>query len=331
MKNSEFMSRPQSWQRCLLLLETAVDYLKCPDAYIQTMNVTINGKLRHLITYQHTAKGRNLRILHTNYARFLRSKYQQASSSYAYAKKKNILDCVSRHLNNDTFLKTDIHAYFDSVSYDKMIARIRKLRIPKEDREAVSIITQACFYDGHLPIGFVSSPVLSDLFLVSLDRKYQKDKEITYTRYADDFLISASGPEAHRRLSAFRLILEADLDKLDLELNRKKTYIRHLKQSGDAIHVLGLNIVKTDAPKHRITISDRYIRSVSKELCNLLIEHHEGDLDAALSKVYGQIMFIRNCSQSSFVKLQKMVCVKSGYNGDYSIPELRSHILHHSE
>ncbi|MTS16795.1 hypothetical protein GMD58_15740 [Ruthenibacterium lactatiformans] len=86
------------------------------------------------------------------------------------------------------------------------------MKIRKEDFEIVSLMTQACFYQGRLPLGFTSSPVLSDLYLVNLDRKYQADKTITYTRYADDFVVSASGPEARSNLVSFRLRMEKDLD-----------------------------------------------------------------------------------------------------------------------
>ena len=312
------------WQRCLLFTDTAKAYLDHPDEYVRTFDVTINGKLRHLITYMPNEKGRSLRILHTNFAQFLQTKYRHASSSYAYAKKKNIMDCVHRHLQGEVFLKTDIRSYFDSISYEGMIKRIGKLKIPKADMEAVNLITRACFYRDKLPLGFTSSPTLSDLFLVSLDRKYQKNTAITYTRYADDFIVSASGERAKTALTEFRVQLEKDLDQLDLELNRKKTYIRQLKQPGDAIHVLGVNIVRTETDQNRITISDRYIRETCKEICKWLTEPLSDDQrQSAFAEIYGKIAFIQKCSDSSFRKLKKMVKIKCGYEGSFSRIDLR--------
>ena len=142
----------------------------------------VYGKLRHLATYQATPEGRALRRLHTDFARFLSKKYRQAESSFAYAKGKNIQDCVSEHLYGSVFLKTDIHAYFDSISCDKMLEILQPLGV-ENDPEKLKLFTAACFYDEKLPLGFTSSPLLSDLFLVSLDKKYQKNQQITYTRY----------------------------------------------------------------------------------------------------------------------------------------------------
>jgi arsenate reductase-like glutaredoxin family protein len=103
------------------------------------------------------------------------------------------------------------------------------------------------------------------------------------------------------------------LQELGLELNSKKTYIRRLQQSGDAIHLLGLNIVKTDTDTNRITVSDSYIRKTSIDFCNLLYNKNKMDkeeLDQAFLAVNGKIQFIINASEKSAKKLQKMLSVK---------------------
>ena len=92
------MDKINSWQRSLLFLDAAKGYLQAPEEYVRFFDVNINGKLRHLVTYQASEKGARLRILHTNFAQFLSTKYRHAHSSYAYTKGKNILDCVNRHL-----------------------------------------------------------------------------------------------------------------------------------------------------------------------------------------------------------------------------------------
>lgn len=297
------------------LVEVAKEYIAEPDAFIRTVDVTINGKLRHLITYMPNEKGWALRCVHKAFASYLQRRYRPSAASFAYIKKKNIVMCVKQHLHGTVFLKTDIHAYFDSVSEERMIKRIRELRRAKGDWETIELLTKASFYKGHLPIGFITSPVLSDLFLVTLDRKYKKVANVTYTRYADDFIVSATGENARKSLADFRLRLEQDLGELDLELNRKKTYIRTLKIAGDAIHVLGLNIVKTEMPTNRITVSDRYIRKTCKDICTWFENGNAND-DITLAKIRGQIAFIRQCSADSYRKLEKMVQIKCGEHRD---------------
>ena len=74
------MNKFNSWQRCLMFIDAAEGYLQTPEDYIRFFDVTINGKLRHLVTYQPNEKGRSLRILHTNFSEFLSTKYRQAGT-----------------------------------------------------------------------------------------------------------------------------------------------------------------------------------------------------------------------------------------------------------
>jgi hypothetical protein len=305
-------------------MDTARAFISSPDVFIRTIDVTINGKLRHLITYASNEKGYALRRLHEHFSRYLQTCYRQSNSSYAYAKGKNIVSCATKHSKSNIFLKTDIHAYFDSISEERMLKRIYRLRKIKEHRNEITQIVKACFYQNRLPIGFVTSPILSDLFLVTLDRKYEKIQNITYTRYADDFIISSYGEDARKNLISCRLQLERDLDTLGLELNQKKTYIRTLNAIGDSIHVLGLNIVKTETGTNRITISDRYIRETCKAICAWLNGTNRGEnSDDLFAKIYGQISFIYQCSKDSYYKLQRMTKIKCGYNGTWSAEELK--------
>ena len=317
------MNRSRNWENVIAYRDAADGYLRDPEAYIRFFQVIINGKLRHLVTYQPTEEGRALRALHTSFARFLSGKYKSAASSFAYAKGKNILDCVNKHLDGEVFLKTDIHAYFDSISCEKMLNRIKELRLGKKCLENIDLVTKACFFQGKLPLGFTSSPIMSDLFLVSLDQEYQVIEGINYTRYADDFIISSSGEGAEQKLALFKDQLEKDLSCLNLELNRRKTYIRTLKAPGDAIHVLGVNIVKTDTEKNRVTISDRYIRETCRMVCDWMANPASDDDGEILSKLIGRIGFIKQCSGSSFQKMIKMTRIKTGKDCDLSIKALR--------
>ena len=297
---------------------TAYLYLENPDNYIRYFKVTINGKLRDILTYQNNESGEALRKLHNAFAGYISFKYRTAASSFAYKKGKGIVDCVKCHLDGEFFLKTDIHAYFDSITYDNMLECLKKLRIEEDIREDVEFIARACFYCGRLPLGFTSSPVLSDLFLSFLDFKYQEIPDITYTRYADDFIISTNGQDAIKRLDSFKTLMSGDLEKLGLTLNSKKTYTRHLKSSGDALHVLGINIVRTDSGRNRITVSDSYVRETSKLLCDWLSGNQHKEVVFFFQVLFGRISFIKQCSNESFEKLKKMVRVKCGYDGPFT-------------
>ncbi len=308
--------------KCKNLVKVAEDYCAEPEKYLRFFDVTINGKLRHLVTYQATDEGRKLRQLHNHFSEYLKTKYRQAKSSFAYRKGENILGCIERHSRGSVFLKTDIHSFFDSISFDRMFERLKQLNIPEDKTDLLAAVSKACFYQDKLPLGFTSSPVLSDLFLTSLDRKYQKISGIEYTRYADDFIVSVKDPDEKKPLIVFRNKLEKDLDQLGLDLNKKKTYFRELVRPGDAIHVLGLNIVKTSKGKNRITVSDRYIRDVSKAFGKWKSSGESEKSKDELLRIFGQISFIKNSSRSSYLKLKKLIRIKCNYSGHLTLKSL---------
>lgn len=98
-----------------------------------------------------------------------------------------------------------------------------------------------------------------------------------------------------------------------------------LSQEGDAIHLLGLNLVKRNNAINEITVSDRYIREVSKELCLLIAQKSDiEDVEARqrFSAVMGKIDYIKNASIQSENKLRKMVLIKSGVETDLSYKSL---------
>lgn len=311
------------------------EYLAHPEEFIRTFTVVINGKRRNIITYQPNEKGAKLRNLQRLFVCVLRGLHQPSEHSYAYKEGTSTKACLEQHLTNDHFLKTDIHAYFDSVSFEllreKVFALISGVRRKRDyllkEKESASEsnmrqqhaywtkILSACFYEGKMPIGFVSSPMLSDIFLKDVDERFGNMEGVSYTRYADDFIVSAAGDDAEKRLQAVLDELTGEIEARQLELNKKKTYFRHLRQEGDAIHVLGLNLVRTAEHTNRITVSDRFIRETSMELCQLMQE--KGQLNDWESRkrfcaVMGRVGYITYASEQSTRKLQKMLWVKTG-------------------
>lgn len=296
--------------------ELVDEYIAHPEEFIRTFTEVINGKRRSIITYQPNEKGARLRNLQRMFVCVLRGLHQPSEHSYAYKEGASTKACLERHMTNDHFLKTDIHAYFDSVSFDLLKEKVLAFK-PGMRREHAywTKILSACFYEGKMPIGFVSSPILSDIFLKDVDERFGNMEGVSYTRYADDFIISATGDDAENCLQYLLEELNREMEARQLELNKKKTYFRHLRQEGDAIHVLGLNLVRTAENTNRITVSDRFIRETSMELCQLMQEKSQlSDWEARkrFCAVMGKVGYITYASEQSTRKLQKMLQVKTG-------------------
>ena len=307
------------------------DYPEHPEQYIRTFMLQVNGKRRKIVTYQSDGFGNDLRKIHRMLAYAVRGIYTSSENSFAYKEDLDALSALGKHLSSGIFLKTDIHAYFDSVEQETMLECLFRQRPTLQKQQAFWTKALAtCFYESHLPIGFVSSPILSDLYLNDLDRQFSGMEDVQYTRYADDIIFSTNAEDAEEKLGKVRDDLVAYLAGIHLELNRKKTYIRTLKQEGDAIHLLGLNLVRTAEGHNRITVSDRYIRKVSMELCDLIREKNqieEWEREERFSQVNGKIGYIRHASSGSAEKLRKMIRIKTGEDVDLTYQSLRNLIL----
>ena len=283
----------------------AKDYLSNPPKYVRQFNVVINGKIRKITTYSNDENGRKLRDIHSLIVELLQRKYDYSECSYAYQKGIGIKDCIEAHIRSSCFLKTDIHKYFDSISFDRMIQKVEHTEgVTKYFLNRKAFI-QACFYEDKLPIGFVSSPILSDIYLHDFDLNMEDEQGVVYTRYADDLIISTSSGEGEERLESIREKIVNLLGKEALQLNLKKTYLRHLSSEGDAIHLLGINLVKTSNEENRITISGKYLVETSKKIAELM-SGTASNADSLCLEVCGRIEFIRYFSDESFEKLAKI-------------------------
>lgn len=327
INTKRFIKHPEQLS---VYIDLAESYLANPEEYVREHVLSLKGKQRKIVTYRTDKKGAHLRLFHQKIAAVVQKRYQSSDNSYAYKKKRGILDCLNRHLNSTYFLKTDIHAYFDSVRFENLLAAAFRSQVLLRNSDVMRTLLSACFYNGSLPIGFVSSPVLSDLYLVKVDRKLSAIKGLVYTRYADDFLFSVQDSSQKPVLEDALDQLNNSLQDLGLETNNKKTYYRDLKISGDAIHVLGLNLVRQEGKPNRITVSNRYLRQIS--LLAGELQENRGKLDDEVlveifTRFVGQVSFVKYASTDSTEKLSKLLKVKLGYKGQLDDKSLREFIM----
>lgn len=325
VSDSRYAKRPE---RLSKFVELAKDYNDNPQSYVREHLLTLQGKRRRIVTYRSDENGGRLRNLHHVMKAVIAKRYTSSSNSFAYKKGIGILDCVTSHLGSSCFFKTDIHAYFDNVNLEHVTSALMRSPVIRKHKELIEMLLPACFYQNRLPIGFVSSPVISDLVLARIDRKISKIDGLIYTRYADDFLLSVKDSSNQHLLEQGEDLLVGALEELGLSLNHKKTYFRELKISGDAIHVLGVNLVKQDGMVNRITVSNSYLRQVSLQAGELKAQRDTLSNEEAqemFHRLAGQISFIRHVSQESLNKLAKLFEIKLGYAQTLELPALRDY------
>lgn len=108
-----------------------------------------------------------------------------------FRKGQNTLKNASIHKNNRYILCLDIDDFFPSIKYPFVYTIFHGLGY---NMHVSHILASLCTLNGRLPQGGVTSPILSNLCCVRLDRRingYCGPRNIAYTRYADDMTFSS--------------------------------------------------------------------------------------------------------------------------------------------
>lgn len=236
------------------------------DVYFREFSLKTGYKKRKMVTYRDDDNGQAMRKFHNKIATILKKKHFFSEMSFAYQKGKSIKKCIECHKDNDSFLKFDIHKFFNSIDEKKLVRKLLKeFEFDKVYEDQILLIMETCFYDGKMPLGFITSPILSDIYMKDFDEEFMKKLggRYIYTRYADDILISDSEPIGEAEEQRIGILLNELLSNLGLVLNEKKYLKKDLIKSGDYIKYLGINIVKTDQ-ENRITVGKAYKNYIAK-------------------------------------------------------------------
>lgn len=152
----------------------------------------------------------------------------------------------------------DLSSYFDTIDHielmrlveeriaDKAVLKLirmwLKCPVSEKDKNGTKTITKP---KCGTPQGGVVSPLLANLYLHKFDRKFYMDADSPFkfanarlVRYADDFLVQA-------RYMGSRIInwIEGNLEtEMQLKINREKTRVVRLKESGTTLNFLGFTM-----------------------------------------------------------------------------------------
>ena len=305
---------------------------------IRKKTLIVKNKYRNIICYSDNYAGRQLRYLHNEIGDALLTILPSSDHSFAYKKDFNTLKCVTSHQGNIYFAKYDIHHFFESITLSKLKAKIvdfiksryaerfNKMRLYSFSRvkttlgKEISSIIRPLFFDYRLPIGFINSPKVSDFYLHNLDEKMSSLETITYTRYADDILISSKELD---KLEEAKAVLMELIKNESLEINNSKTRTGALKNVGDSFRFLGINIVYRGDGVFEYTISKKYLIETSKMCCAFLNRKNNPREKEDLEILKGRLLYIKSISKKSFNQLDKIMRVKT--NNRYGV----FGVLHH--
>lgn len=185
-------------------------------------------------------KGSDHESINKGIARVIFSQVQINSSACGFVKGKSYYDFLSPHITGYYFLRLDIKKFFHNIDIrhvesllDSIFSKDKEGYIFSPYDIALSAVThkvtKKCEDEelrdkSILPIGFNSSPIISNIIFRKVDiliQKYCENKRIEYSRYADDMLFS-SLDNKFVHSEQFEKEISIFISTLSLRLNNRK-------------------------------------------------------------------------------------------------------------
>lgn len=178
----------------------------------------------------HRALGR-LDTAHKQARSLLATGWTPSEAVHGFIRGRNTKSAAAVHSGTRFALALDLKDFFGQVSMDRVAERLGQ----RFDERVCNWIEGACFREGTIPLGYRTSPVLSNLAFIEMDTSIQSVAEshgLKYTRWVDDLVFSGDN-------ISDELLTEVDgLLSLDgWTLNNNKT--RFMRRSP---YVLGLYV-----------------------------------------------------------------------------------------
>ena len=204
-------------------------------------------------------------------------KVKLSDVAMGFREKKGIRENALAHKDSQYILCMDTDDFFPSIKYP-MVYKVFKT-IGYNDHVS-HILTSLCTCGGVLPQGGVSSPIISNIICIRLDRRlagYVGKHNVTYTRYADDFTFSSL---SFLRLLRIKKFVERIIYEEGFTLNDRKTRFMgkstRKKVTGLIISDEGVGIGKKEKRVLRAKIYQLLRNKVKEEDKPKLVRHING-------------------------------------------------------
>lgn len=176
----------------------------------------------------------NLKYIQRHLASMLidvRDKYYKKNNirqiiSHGFEKEKNIITNAKIHKGKKVVINMDIEDFFPSFNFGRVRGYFKKNKMFDFSHETATLIAQISTYNGKLPQGAPTSPVIANLIfhivdiqIINLARKYK----LNYTRYADDLTFSTNELEIIDNYDTFLGEIKDLIERNDFRLNDRKT------------------------------------------------------------------------------------------------------------
>jgi len=208
----------------------------------------------------------------------------------------NILKNARSHERNKYLLSLDIEDFFPSIKYSFVYTVFRSLGYNKH---ICHVLTSLCTFNGSLPQGGVTSPALSNLVCIRMDRRisgYCGARNIAYTRYADDMTFSSMNAN---RLVGLYTSVQTIVESEGFKLNNAKTRYMGPKRRQK---VTGLVIGDGKAG-----IGRQAERKIRAEVYITCTKPNSGDEERVIKRLRGYLCFVKSVDSERYNRLASYI------------------------
>lgn len=184
--------------------------------------------------------------------------------SHGFERNRSIITNAEKHKSKKWVLNIDLSNFFDEFNFGRVRGYFLKNKNFSLNTELSTLIAKIACHQDKLPQGSPCSPVITNLILLSLDRRLSNlcnRAGCTYTRYADDITISTNKKEFPRNIIKPHNENSIDLNKkflneiissgFQINLNKLRLFDRKCRQE-----VTGLTVNRF------VNVDNKYAKKV---------------------------------------------------------------------
>ncbi|EAC6344954.1 RNA-directed DNA polymerase, partial [Listeria monocytogenes] len=225
----------------------------------------------------------------TKYQEILqKSKRKAPNISHGFEKGKSIISNAKIHRNKKIVYNLDLENFFESFHFGRVRGFFEKNKDFELSTEVATIIAQLSCFNGALPQGAPSSPIITNFICRIMDMrilKLAKNYKLDYTRYADDLTFSTNDKKFIDQIDYFLHKLTKEIEKAGFKLNKNKTNL-NFKDSRQLVTGLVVN--------KKINVDRRYYKE-TRAMAHRLYKTGEFQIDdknGTLNQLEGRFSFI---------------------------------------
>ena len=140
------------------------------------------------------APTKNIKILQQKLNQVLQSVYSPKHCVHGFAPERSVKTNALMHVEKRYVFNIDLKDFFPSINFGRFRGMFmgKPYNLPPKP---ATVLAHLCCFNGHLPQGAPTSPVISNMICAQMDSQLQRlavANRCTYTRYADDMTFSTS-------------------------------------------------------------------------------------------------------------------------------------------